>query len=132
MVTRPQSVENAHALAKACWQLDALDAAYRGFLAAFGPVADEIAGGTRLTDAQAFQLRTLLVHDWRRVVLRDPLLPGAMLPEGWPGLRALAVVTGVYPKILAASERWLDRHAVNEDGPLPAAAPALDDRFRAV
>jgi phenylacetic acid degradation operon negative regulatory protein len=131
MVTRPQSAGTARALARACWQLDRLHAAYGQFLKAFGPVTAEVAEGARLGGAQAFQLRTLLIHDWRRVVLRDPLLPGAMLPEGWPGLRALAVVAGVYPKILGASERWLDRHAVNEDGPLPPAAPALEDRFRA-
>jgi phenylacetic acid degradation operon negative regulatory protein len=63
-------------------------------------------------------------------VLRDPLLPRTMLPEGWTGLRALALVTGVYPRILAASERWLDRRAIKEDGPLPPAAPALKERFR--
>jgi phenylacetic acid degradation operon negative regulatory protein len=131
LVTRPQSSETARALARACWRLDDLDAAYGQFLKVFGPVAGEIAAGARLSDAQAFQLRTLLIHDWRRVVLRDPLLPRAMLPEGWPGLRALALVTGVYPKILAAAERWLDRCANNEDGPLPPAAPALKERFRA-
>ncbi|HEX5958479.1 MAG TPA: phenylacetic acid degradation operon negative regulatory protein PaaX, partial [Hyphomicrobiaceae bacterium] len=129
MVTHPQSAENARALAQACWQLNALDAAYRDFLKAFGPVADEIEAGARLADAQAFQLRTLLIHDWRRIVLRDPLLPRAMLPEDWPGFRALAVVAGIYRRALAGAERWLDGHAVNEDGPLPEPAAALAERF---
>jgi phenylacetic acid degradation operon negative regulatory protein len=131
MTTRPQSAENARALAKACWQLDALDAAYRGFLKAFGPVADEIEAGARLTDAQAFQLRTLLIHDWRRIVLRDPLLPHAMLPEDWAGIGALELVSGVYRQVLAGAERWLDRNAVNENGPLPPPSMALVERFRA-
>jgi phenylacetic acid degradation operon negative regulatory protein len=131
MVTRPQSPETARALARACWQLDRLRDAYGQFLKAFGPVTAEVAAGARLSDAQAFQLRTLLIHDWRRIVLRDPLLPRAMLPEGWPGLRALGLVASLYPKMLAPAERWLDHHAVNEDGPLPAAAPAFKDRFGA-
>jgi phenylacetic acid degradation operon negative regulatory protein len=131
LVTRPQSVENARALAHACWQLDALDAAYRQYLKAFGPVAREIADGAHLTDAQAFQLRILLIHDWRRIVLRDPLLPHAMLPADWPGIRALELVSGAYRQTLAGSERWLDRHAVNEDGPLPP-PQALEQRFSAV
>ena len=75
MVTRPESEEKAKALAQTCWQLDELAAAYGKFLKAFGPVAHEIADGAQLTDAQAFQLRVLLIHDWRRIVLRDPLLP---------------------------------------------------------
>ncbi|HEY7548123.1 MAG TPA: phenylacetic acid degradation operon negative regulatory protein PaaX [Hyphomicrobiaceae bacterium] len=130
LVTRPQSAETARALARACWRLDDLAAAYAQFVRVFGPVAGEIAEGARLSDAPAFQLRTLLIHDWRRIVLRDPLLPRAMLPEGWPGLRALGLVSGVYPRILAASERWLGGHAINEDGPLPPATPALNERFR--
>jgi phenylacetic acid degradation operon negative regulatory protein len=127
LVTQPDNGKKSRALAKACWQLDKLDASYRQFLKAFGPVAGEIADGASLGDAQAFQLRTLLIHDWRRIVLRDPLLPAAMLPEDWPGTRALELVGGVYRQILAASERWLDRHALNEDGPLPAST--LANRF---
>jgi phenylacetic acid degradation operon negative regulatory protein len=129
LVTRPQRVGTARALASACWQLGDLDAAYRQFVEAFGPVAGEIADGAHLTDAQAFQLRILLIHDWRRIVLRDPLLPHAMLPVDWPGIRALELVAGVYRRILAGSERWLDRHARNGQGPLPAAAVGLEDRF---
>ena len=130
MRTRPQSADNARALAKACWPLDALGAAYAQFLEVFGPVAGEIADGVPLTDQQAFQLRILLIHEWRRIVLRDPLLPCAMLPEIWPGLRALELVSSVYRHSLAGAERWLDRHAVNDEGPLPPPAIALEDRFR--
>jgi phenylacetic acid degradation operon negative regulatory protein len=129
-VTRPQGADTARALAGACWPLDPVDAAYRQFLKAFGPVADEVANGIRLTDAQAFQLRILLIHDWRRIVLRAPLLPRAMLPEDWPGFRALELVCSVYRQVLPGSERWLDRQAVNESGPLPPPAAALARRFK--
>lgn len=36
-------------------------------------------------DADAFTARILLIHHYRRVVLRDPLLPSALLPADWPG-----------------------------------------------
>ena len=129
MAARPESEDKAKALARACWQLEELDAAYRQFLKAFGPVAAEIEDGAPLDDAQAFQLRTLLIHDWRRIVLRDPLLPKVMLPEDWPGTRALELVGSIYRQILGASERWLDRYAVNEDGPIPGPALGLGNRF---
>jgi phenylacetic acid degradation operon negative regulatory protein len=128
LVTRPDTEESARSLARACWQLDELDGSYGAFLRAYSPLAAEIEAGAPLDDQQAFQLRTLLIHDWRRIVLRDPLLPAAMLPLDWPGTRALELVSGAYRRILRASERWLDRHAVNEDGPLPA--PALAARFK--
>jgi phenylacetic acid degradation operon negative regulatory protein len=129
LVTQPDNGEKAQALARACWQLEELDASYRHFLKAFGPVAAVIEEGAPLDDAQAFQLRTLLIHDWRRIVLRDPLLPEAMLPKDWPGTRARDLVASVYRRILGASEHWLDRHAVNEDGPIPGPGSALRDRF---
>jgi len=30
-------------------------------------------------------LRMLIVHDWRRLLLRQPDLPAGFFPEGWPG-----------------------------------------------
>ena len=128
LVTRPQNIAKLRSLANACWQLDHQEMAYRQFLQAFGPLAGEIGTGVHLTDAQAFQLRILLIHDWRRIVLRDPLLPHAMLPADWPGIRAVDLVSSAYRQILAGSERWLDRHAVNEDGPLPR-PEGLKQRF---
>lgn len=38
-----------------------------------------------LTPLQVATLRTLVVHRWRRVVLRQPDLPGAFCPPGWAG-----------------------------------------------
>jgi phenylacetic acid degradation operon negative regulatory protein len=119
----------ARRLAAVCWQLDEVDLAYLEFLKSFEPVAAELGDGLRLTDAQAFQLRTLLVHDWRRIVLRDPLLPRAMLPGDWPGTRAQKLTADIYRRTLARSERWLDKHAVNESGPIPKPGPALAERL---
>ena len=45
LVTHPGNVEDARTLAEACWQLGELNAVYRQFLEAFGPVAGEIAAG---------------------------------------------------------------------------------------
>jgi phenylacetic acid degradation operon negative regulatory protein len=132
LVTRPAGEDEARTLARTCWQLDDLASAYSEFLKAFAPVADEIMQGRHLTDAQAFQLRVLLAHDWRRIVLRDPQLPRAMLPEDWPGTRARQLIAGVYPRVLSGAERWLDRHAVDQNGALPAAGTALDRRFQAL
>lgn len=38
-----------------------------------------------LESAQIASLRTLIVHRWRRVVLRHPDLPASFHPTGWPG-----------------------------------------------
>lgn len=46
--------------------------------------------------------RTLLVHDWRRALLKDAALPRALRPEGWPGARARAVFRAAYGACEAA------------------------------
>ena len=129
MRARLDDAQDARSLAQACWQLADLDAGYRQFLGVFAPVADELADGVSLTDAQAFQLRILLIHDWRRIVLRDPLLPRAMLPDDWHGTPARALVSSVYRQIVARSERWLDKNALNETGGVPPSNPSLAQRF---
>ena len=82
-----------------------------------------------LSDADAFTARILLIHHYRRVVLRDPLLPTALLPADWPGRAARKLCGEIYRGLLPASEQWLDRYASNENGPLPAAGKELSRRF---
>jgi phenylacetic acid degradation operon negative regulatory protein len=130
MLARLEDAADAHKLATVCWQLDELERAYGQFLRNFEPVAGELAEGLRLTDTQAFQLRILLIHDWRRIVLRDPLLPRALLHKDWPGTRALALVSDIYRRTLTKSERWLDKHAANEQGPLPRPGSSMARRFQ--
>ncbi len=83
----------------------------------------------RFSEIDAFTARILLIHHYRRVVLRDPLLPLALLPRDWPGRAARQLCGEIYRGLLPASEQWLDRHGSNESGPLPAAGKELFRRF---
>ena len=111
------------------WPLDQTADAYLKFMKTFEPLHRWIIGGEPLTDADAFAARVLLIHHYRRVVLRDPLLPMALLPADWPGRAARAMCAGIYREPLPASEQWLDRHATNENGPLPKPDAELAKRF---
>src|SRR5712691_4134540 len=82
-----------------------------------------------LTAADAFTARILLIHHYRRVVLRDPLLPAALLPKDWPGRAARALCGDIYRALLPKSELWLDQHGTSEAGPLPKAGADLTRRF---
>ena len=110
------------------WPLEQTAEAYRRFMRSFEPLRAWVARD-RLSDIDAFTARVLLIHHYRRVVLRDPLLPLALLPRDWPGRAARQLCGEIYRGLLPASEQWLDRHASNEDGPLPAAAKELSRRF---
>ena len=111
------------------WPLQRTADAYLKFMKTFEPLRGSIGRGESLTDADAFTARILLIHHYRRVVLRDPLLPTALLPRDWPGRVARQLCGEIYRGLLPASEQWLDAHASNENGPLPKPDRALARRF---
>jgi len=111
------------------WPLQRTADAYLKFMKTFEPLRGSMGRREPLSDADAFTARILLVHHYRRVVLRDPLLPAALLPKDWPGTAARALCGEIYRGLLPLSEQWLDQNGSNENGPLPAAGGELAHRF---
>jgi phenylacetic acid degradation operon negative regulatory protein len=74
-------------------------------------------------------VRTLLIHEYRRLHLRDPLLPPRLLRPDWPGRRAAALCRDIYARVFSASEGHLSRAAAQLDGPLPPPDASVTQRF---
>ena len=77
----------------------------------------------------AFVLRTLLLHEYRKIHLRDPLLPTSLLPEAWAGADAHDLCRELYAAVFPASEHYLSQTVRTLAGPLPPAAPEAFSRF---
>ncbi|MDE2061527.1 MAG: phenylacetic acid degradation operon negative regulatory protein PaaX [Bradyrhizobium sp.] len=122
--------ENGRRLLSDSWPLDRTADAYLKFMKTFEPLRSWLGRRARLSELEAFTARILLIHHYRRVVLRDPLLPSALLPRNWPGNAARALCGEIYRAVLPASEQWLDDQGLSESGALPAAAAELARRFR--
>src|ERR1700730_17501190 len=121
--------DNGRRLLSESWPLHRTADAYLKFMKTFEPLRGWIDRRERLSDVDAFTARILLIHHYRRVVLRDPLLPGALLPADWPGRAARKLCGEIYRELLPKSEQWLDRHAISENGPLPPPGGELSRRF---
>src|ERR1700733_16204774 len=121
--------DSGRRLLRESWPLERTAGAYQKFIKTFEPLRGWIGRRERLSDLDAFMARILLIHYYRRVVLRDPLLPPALLPADWPGRAARELCGEIYRGLLSASEQWLDRYGSNETGPLPAAGKELRRRF---
>jgi phenylacetic acid degradation operon negative regulatory protein len=121
--------DSGRRLLRESWPLERTADAYLKFMKTFEPLRDWLGRERQMSDADAFTARILLIHHYRRVVLRDPLLPAVLLPRDWPGRAARELCGEIYRGLLAASEQWLDRHASDENGPLPKAGAALARRF---
>ena len=89
------------------WDLHSLASDYRRFLARFGAVIEHFREGEVHDPEQCFVVRTLLIHAYRRVLLRDPLLPPALLPLDWPGAAAYALCRDFYRLTHRDAERHL-------------------------
>jgi phenylacetic acid degradation operon negative regulatory protein len=90
-----------------CWDLKSVAAAYRGFVARFQGVARALGQGADPTPQQCFVLRTLLIHEFRRVTLHDPQLPAELLPSNWPEAAAYALCRDLYRLTHERAERHL-------------------------
>jgi phenylacetic acid degradation operon negative regulatory protein len=116
-------------LARCGWDLAELASAYRRFVAAFAPLAAALRAGALPQPEVAFVARTLLIHEYRKIHLRDPLLPDALLPRGWVGTTAYELCRELYRVLFRAAELHLTSHAHTLVGPLPAVARAARGRF---
>ena len=114
------------------WNLERLAGVYAEFVECYQPVLEQLRaeGQAEIDGESAFLLRTLLIHDYRRLLLRDPELPDVLLPHEWPGQKARLLCKELYRRLLTPSERHLDAHFQLADGQTPEATPALHKRFR--
>jgi len=114
------------------WDLSGVAQGYQQFITQFEPLlaavrAAEAEGG--LAPQQAYVVRTLLIHAYRRVQLHDPQLPVELLPTPWPGALAYELTRAIYLAVYAAAEQHIDATLRREDSEAPAAEPAFFDRF---
>lgn len=107
LVIHGQGVEHPENL-RSLWPSDEISSAYDGFVSVYSPLLDVFSGSAKLEPLDAIAARTLMIHDWRRIVLRDPGLPDALLPDNWPGTRARDIAGDLYLRLRDASEAWLD------------------------
>jgi phenylacetic acid degradation operon negative regulatory protein len=120
----PLSDEASRRLVSQAFALGEIARDYADFSRAFAPLADDLARLERVAGIQAVALRVLLIHRFRRIVLRDPGLPSLYLPPDWPGLAARQTARAAWRALLPQSERWLDDNASAPEGALAARSPA--------
>lgn len=82
-----------------------------------------------LTPERCFQLRLLLIHYYRRVVLKDPLLPDALLPNQWEGQIARNLCINIYQRVDSQATRYVSEKTETTIGELPQPAAAYYRRF---
>ncbi len=111
------------------WNLEEIDARYGAFIARFRPVYAALQKSRNVDERLAFQIRTLLIQEYRRILLRDPLLPAELLPGGWNGTAAYQLCRNLYRRVYRAADVFMSSEFETVDGPLPPPAPEFYLRF---
>lgn len=111
------------------WDLSGVVAGYRQFIETFTPLPALLQEGAQVTAQDAFAIRTLLIHAYRRVQLHDPMLPLALLPGPWPGTDAYELAKRIYRMITARAEEHIMAMLRKEDESTPPADGDFHDRF---
>lgn len=88
----------------------------------------QVLSSLTLDGLDAAAARMLLIHRWRRIVLRFPDLAPELMPEDAPLAHPRLSVAQCYAALLAPGERWLDA-PVNGEPAMPTADATLAFRF---
>lgn len=132
MQSKPQELLTSRALrlqVKESWNIDHLASKYAQFIEQFRPLWLELAANNNLTNEECFIARTLLIHEYRKVLLRDPQLPDELLPVDWAGRNARQLCRNIYRAIYESADLWLDQNLENASGPLPSPNANFYQRF---
>lgn len=131
LAATPADLPTAQRLVERAWPLAEIESRYKRFIDTYSGILGALERGAGFTNLDALLVRILLIHDYRRAVLKDPLLPTQLLPDPWAGTAARALCGTIYKTLMPAAEGWLNAHAQNEDGPLPEADASFQQRFAA-
>ncbi len=108
------------ALVKQCFQMESMDTAYDAFIEAFEPLLIAVRQTQVLDDHKSFMLRTLLIHEFRRILLSEPELPFELIPQDSSSHRAWLITQEIYKLVSVPAERFLMNNCETEEGSLPA------------
>lgn len=74
-------------------------------------------------------IRCLLIHEWRRLLLRSTPVPIELIPANWPHNDCHSFVASLYRQLFGSGEQWMDENALGPDGPLKVTDQKSKIRF---
>lgn len=116
-------------LAHESWDLSDIDARYSHFVNQFRPALDAISRSDFIAPKTAFLIRTLLIQDYRTVLLRDPQMPAELLPSGWNGAAAYRLCRDLYRLVYEQADLHLSKTIETKNGALPSPDGGYHRRF---
>lgn len=108
-----------------------LSAEHRAALVALAMDVEALADNPGLCPLDAAAARVLLIHRWRRIVLRFPEIPFSLMPANTPLADPRRAVAEAYARLTPEAEAWLDSDppGLSPLPPMPVAMNSTSERF---
>lgn len=127
----PNDVNSMRDMVGEAWDLKRIEVEYRDFYALFEPIWQHLVAmdSEKISQQDAFKMRLLVIHFYRRIIVRDPDLPAALLPQDWPREKAEQVAINIYQKVHQKALAYLMENSETANGKLPKPSPNYYIRF---
>ena len=126
--------ENSEALrnmVSQSWDIDRIAEEYQQFVDLFAPAWEilQTMEEDAITLEDAFKMRLMVIHFYRRIIVKDPDLPTELLPKDWPRKDAEQLTINIYKKVHAKAMQYVMESSETPNGKLPLPSPNYYIRF---
>ena len=111
------------------WKLEEISIRYEKFLENYRSLTGSVRKNHKLEAQECFLIRTLLIHDFRRILLNDADLPAELLPVNWPGKTAFQLTARLYSQVHLGAKSYIMSNMETIDGHLPDVDKTYFRRF---
>jgi len=124
-----EPVKSSANLVKYCFQFDVMKDEYQVFIRQFKGILKTAKSNLNKDEELCFLLRTLLIHQYRRILLREPELPHELVPTNCLSHQARELTENLYKQIAPQAENYLMQMGESEKGRLPKVKKEYFTRF---
>jgi len=117
------------AMIQRAWDLETVNSRYQFFIDRYKGLLDTLLKAPAVSGVQAFSIRSLMFHDFRRIRLIDPVLPAALHTSKWNGDQAFSISQRLYDLLAHPSEQYIMEVMQGPEGRLPRVKAWFFDRF---
>lgn len=114
MQARADDSGSLKTLVQSRWKLVELQDLYQGFISIYLDARKAMHHREPPDGYSLLMLRVLLIHEYRRILLKDPELPREMLPENWEGHIARALTAEIYRELVNQTANWVRHQTLDE------------------
>lgn len=129
LATGEQQATISNQLLAQCFDTQPTDELYDTFINTYQPLLTAAQQSTQLTPEYCFLVRTLLIHQYRYILLREPELPLELLPKQAISLQARQLVRQLYQLLTPHSDAYFLRTTESDNDSFKRPTEAYYLRF---